>query len=101
MNESISKEKQVGFVTHYFTNIMVAVVELTDILEKGNTIHIKGATTDFMQKVESMQIEHNEISRAERRQAIGLKVKQLVHDHDMVYKVEGVDSSPKYTLKKP
>ena len=100
MNEAISKEKQVGFVTHYFTNLMVAVVELTDAIEKGSTIHIKGATTDFTQKVESMQIEHNEITKAERRQAIGLKVMQHVRDHDMVYKVEGVDTSPKYTPKK-
>ena len=100
MNEAISKEKQIGFVTHYFTNIMVAVVELTDALEKGSTIHIKGATTDFTQKVESMQIEHNEIAKAERRQAIGLKVNQHVRDHDMVYKIESTDSTSRYTPKK-
>ena len=85
--ESGSNEKQVGLVAHYYTNIGVAVVELSDTLQVGDKIHIKGATTDFNQKVASMQIEHNKIEKAEKGQSIGLKVKDHVREHDIVYKV--------------
>lgn len=83
--EPIQKEKQVGLVTHYYTHIMVAVVELSDTLKAGDTIHIKGATTDFTQKVDSMQVDHKSLAKAERGQAIGLKVKEHVREHDVVY----------------
>jgi len=79
-------EKQVGIVTHYYTNISVAVVELSATLKVGDTIHIKGATTDFTDKVKSIQIEHKSIEKAEQGQAIGLKVKEHVREHDVVYK---------------
>ncbi|MAE42605.1 hypothetical protein CMO93_02445 [Candidatus Woesearchaeota archaeon] len=48
--------KEVGKVTHYYTNIGVAVVELTGALKVGDKIRIKGATSDFEQTVDSMQI---------------------------------------------
>lgn len=83
-----SSEKQVGFVTHYYGQIGVAVVALVDVLGVGDTIHIKGASTDFVEKVESMQVEHKDITKAERSDEIGLKVIHPVHDHDMVYKLE-------------
>lgn len=86
--ESSSKEKQVGLVAHYYTKLGVAIVELSDTLNVGDTIHIKGATTDFNQKIESMQIEHNSVEKAERGQSIGLKVQDHVREHDAVYKVE-------------
>jgi hypothetical protein len=81
-------EKQVGFVTHFYSQLNVAVVQVVvDCLNVGDLIHIKGATTDFTQKIESMQIDHKSVARAERRQEVGLQVKQPVHDHDMVYRV--------------
>jgi len=52
------KEELVGKVTHYFGKIEVGIIELSKELKVGDTIHIKGSTTDFEQKVESMQIEH-------------------------------------------
>jgi len=77
---------EVGHVTHFFTRINVAVVELSTTLAVGDTILIKGPTTDFEQVVESMQIEHENIERAEAGQSIGLKVEQRVREEDIVYK---------------
>ncbi|MEM3627540.1 MAG: translation elongation factor-like protein [Candidatus Bathyarchaeia archaeon] len=77
---------EVGRVTHFFTKISVAVVELTAPLSVGDTIVVKGPTTDFEQVVESMQIEHKNVQRAEAGQSIGLKVVQRVREKDIVYK---------------
>ena len=77
---------EVGHVTHFFTKISVAVVELSATLAVGDTILIKGPTTDFEQVVESMQIEHENIERAEAGQSIGLKTEQRVREEDIVYK---------------
>ena len=80
--------KEVGKVTHYYTKLGVAVIELSDTLKVGDKIKIKGATSDFEQPVESMQIEHEKIEEAKAGQSIGMKVKEHVREHDVVYKVE-------------
>ncbi|HAW60600.1 MAG TPA: hypothetical protein DCW86_03940 [Actinobacteria bacterium] len=81
-------EEEVGRVTHYFTKLGVGVVEITkSILSVGDTIHIKGHTTDLTQKIESMEIEHEPVQSAKAGQSIGLKVKEHVREHDVVYKV--------------
>ena len=77
---------EIGRITHFFTKISVAVIELIMPLAVGDTIVIKGPTTDFEQVVESMQIEHNNVQRAEAGQSIGLRVAQRVRENDMVYK---------------
>ncbi|MEM0216839.1 MAG: U32 family peptidase C-terminal domain-containing protein [Candidatus Bathyarchaeia archaeon] len=77
---------EVGKVTHYFSKIGVAVVELKAPLAVGDRIIIRGPTTDFEQVVESMQIEHKNIEKAEAGQSIGLKVNQRVRERDIVYK---------------
>lgn len=77
---------EVGCVTHFFTKISVAIVELNASLTVGDTILIKGPTTDFKQDVESMQIEHENVEKAEAGQSIGLKVQKRVRVKDMVYK---------------
>jgi len=84
----LSEEKEVGKVTHYYTKIGVAVIELTDTLKAGQTIHIKGATTDFTQNAESMQIEHETVPEAKKGESIGMKVKDHVREHDQVFIVE-------------
>jgi putative protease len=81
------EEKEIGKVTHYFTKIGVAIVELTDELKVGDIIHIKGATTDFQQNVESMEIEHERVESAGAGQSIGLKVEERVRRGDTVYKL--------------
>jgi len=85
----LAEEKLIGKVSHYFTKISVGIIELEDTVKVGDTIHIKGATTDFTQQVESMQIEHESINEAKAGQSIGLKINEPVRENDKVYKVIG------------
>ncbi len=82
----MSERKQIGKITHYFSKIGVAVVELTGTMKIGDTILIKGAHTEFEQEVKSMQIEHENITEAGKGQSVGLKVDQKVHENDVVFK---------------
>lgn len=82
----MSEKKEIGKITHYFSKIGVAVVELTGTINVGDTILIKGAHTEFEQEVESMQIEHESLQKAGKGQSIGLKMIQKVHENDMVYR---------------
>jgi translation elongation factor EF-1alpha len=86
--ECLSEENivEVGRITHFFSKIDVAVVELTESLAVGDNILVKGPSTDFEQTVESMQIEHNNIQRAEAGQSVGLKLMQRAKERDAVYK---------------
>jgi putative protease len=77
---------KIGRVTHFFSKISVAVIELTTPLSIGDTIVFKGPNTDFEQVVDSMQIEHQNVEKAEAGQSIGLKVTQRVRETDAVYK---------------
>ncbi|HEX7482514.1 MAG TPA: translation elongation factor-like protein [Candidatus Bathyarchaeia archaeon] len=77
---------EIGYVSHFFSKINVAIIELTLPLSVGDHILVKGPSTDFNQKVESMQIDRKEIHRAEGGQSIGLKLAQLVREKDVVYK---------------
>jgi len=82
------EEKLIGKITHYFTNIGVAVLEMTSgKLNVGDKIHVKGATSDFEQKIDSMQVEHENVEKAKKGDAIGLKVDQQVRESDDVYLV--------------
>jgi putative protease len=86
----MAEEKKVGVVTHYFPRVGVGIVNLTDgDLKIGDKIHIKGHTTDFDQMVESMQIEHQNVEEAKQGAQVGIKVKDHVREHDVVYKVIG------------
>lgn len=80
------EEKLVGKITHYYGHIGVGIVELSDSLKIGDEIHIKGKSTDFEQVVDSMQIEHKNVSEAKEGEVIGLKVKERVREGDEVYK---------------
>ena len=86
--EYLSEESvvEVGYVTHFFAKINVAVLELKAALVVGDHIIIRGPTTDFEQVVESMQIEHANVERAVAGQSIGLRVAQRVSGKDIVYK---------------
>ncbi|OYT57191.1 translation elongation factor-like protein [Euryarchaeota archaeon ex4484_162] len=78
-----------GVVEHFFTKIGVAAIRITDgELKIGDTIHIVGATTDFKQKVESMQINKQPVDVAKPGDEIGIKVIDRVREHDVVYKVK-------------
>jgi putative protease len=82
-----AEEKPIGEVTHYFGKIGVMALELTDTLSVGDTIHVKGHTTDFVTTVESLQIEHESVAEAGAGQSVGIKVGEKVRVGDMVYRV--------------
>lgn len=79
--------KEIGKIVHYYTNLGVGIIELKGTLKVGDKIKIKGATTDFEQKIASMQIEHEKVEEAKKGKSIGLKTKKHVRQNDVVYKV--------------
>ncbi|MDH5391530.1 MAG: translation elongation factor-like protein, partial [Candidatus Bathyarchaeota archaeon] len=79
--------QEVGRVSHFFTKISVAVIELTATISVGDRILIKGPTTNVEQAVDSMEIEHEKVQRAGAGQSIGMKVKDRVRETDVVYKI--------------
>lgn len=81
------EKKLVGKITHYFSKIGVAVVELSGDVEEGDRIKVEGATTSFEQVIESMEIENEKVELATVGQSIGLKMKDRVRLHDNVYKI--------------
>ena len=81
-------EEEIGKITHYFSKINVGVLEISKgTLQVGDTIRIKGHTTDFYQKVESMQVEHNPVDSAKAGEPVGLKVESPVRENDIIFKV--------------
>jgi len=82
-------EQLIGKVTHYFSKPKVAAIEITEgELVVGDTIHIVGHTSDFTQRVESMQIEHAEVPSAKVGDRIGIQVAEHAREHDKVYRVQ-------------
>jgi len=79
--------QEIGKVTHFFTKISVAVIELKASISVGDRILIKGPTTNLEQTVESMEIEHEGVTRAEAGQSIGMKMDDRVRENDTVYKI--------------
>jgi hypothetical protein len=77
---------EIGYISHFFSKINVAIIELTLPLSVGDHILVKGPLTDFNQKVESMQIDRKEIHRVEGGKSVGLKLAQLAKEKDVVYK---------------
>jgi len=81
-------EEDVGRITHYFSKINVGVLELSKgELHVGDTIHFKGHTSDFYQKVESIQVENNPVDSAKPGEPVGIKVESPVRENDIVFKV--------------
>ena len=81
-------EKEIGKVAHYFGNISVAAIEITEkTLSVGDTIHIKGQTSDFTQTVNSMQLDGTPVQQASVGQTVGVKVTEHAREHDTVYQV--------------
>ncbi len=82
-------EEEIGRITHYFPKIGVAVVEITaEDLKVGETVRIKGHTSDFTQSVESLQKEHLSIPEIKKGDSAGMKVKEHVREGDKVFKIK-------------
>jgi putative protease len=85
----MAEEKEVGKVLHYFGKASAASIKLSGDLKVGDTIHIKGHTTDITQPIESMMIGQDPVTEAKAGDDIGIKVKDHVREHDVVFKVIG------------
>jgi len=79
--------KQIGEITHYFSHLGVGIFKFKRAVKVGEKIHIKGATTDFVQTISSMQYNHKEIKTAKKGQEVGIKVDEKVREGDKVYEV--------------
>ena len=80
-------EEEIGRVSSFFSRPVVAGIDLAACLKVGDTIHIKGHTTDFEVKVESMQVDNAEVQEADLGASVGIKVPDRVRHGDHVYKV--------------
>ena len=83
-------EKEIGFVSNYFSKISVAAIGITnDIVSVGDTLHISGSTTDYEFTVDTMQIDHNLVDVAKNGDDVGLQVPYKARKGDRVYKLVG------------
>ena len=81
-------ETEIGRVTHFFNHLSVAAIKITaGELKVGDTVHIKGHTSDFTQEVDSMQIDGKSVTEVTAGQSVGFKVIEHAREHDTVYKV--------------
>lgn len=81
----IAQGRKVGVVTHFYPKISVAVVNVLETIKQGDEIEIRGGSTNIKQRVESMQVEHQQVQEAQPGQSIGLKVNDRVREGDEVY----------------
>ncbi len=80
--------EKLGIVTHYFSKPKVAVIKLEKgKLSVGDTLLFHGHTTDFKQKIESLQIDHKPVQEVGRGKEAGIQVRARVRPHDEIYKV--------------
>ncbi len=78
---------RVGKIAHFYDRICVAVLDLTDVINVGDTIHIHGHITDFTQRIGSLEIEHQKIQSAGRGAEVALKMLEPVREGDVIYRV--------------
>jgi hypothetical protein len=84
-----SADERIGVVTHYYGHVSVAIVKLeTGTLRIGDMIRVRGHTTDFTQRVQSLEVEHAQVQEVRPNDDFGIKVIAAVREHDVVYKVK-------------
>jgi putative protease len=87
-------EVEIGRVTHYYNHLHVAVLKLAEPLEVGDLIHVLGHSTDFMQKVTSLQIDYHNVVGVHPGDEVALKVIEPVREHDVIYRVPKEEFEP-------
>jgi hypothetical protein len=86
--EPAASEERIGVVTHYYSHLSVAAIQLErGTLRVGDVIHICGHTTDFRQRVESLEVDHAPTTEVGPKDDFGLKVVDHAREHDVVFKV--------------
>ena len=87
--QPVPVEQRIGVITHYYGHLSVVAVQLEPgaTLRVGDAIHILGHTTDFTQKVESLEVNHAPVTEVAPNDDFGLKVTEHAREHDVVFKV--------------
>ena len=86
--EPAASEERIGVVTHYYSHLSVAAIQLErGTLRVGDVIHICGHTTDFRQQVEFLEVDHTPTTEVGPKDDFGLKVVDHAREHDVVFKV--------------
>ena len=86
--QPVPAEQCIGVVTHYYSHVSVAIIQLErGTLRLGDVIHISGHTTDFRQRVESLEVDHAPTTEVGPKDDFGLKVVDHAREHDVVFKV--------------
>ena len=80
-------EVEIGRVTHYYNHLQVAVLKLSAELKVGDRIHILGHSTDFMQRVTSLEVSHHSVTGVHPGEDVALRVIEPVREHDVIYRV--------------
>ena len=81
-------EEKIGIVEHFFNKVSVAAIKIIDgELKIGDTVHFVGSSTDFKQKIETMEINRNPVEIVKKGDEVGIKVCDRVREHDVVYKI--------------
>jgi translation elongation factor EF-1alpha len=86
MSEGHEPGDAIGKVDHYFGHVSVAAISLTQPLSVGDRIHVKGHTTDLVQTVASMELDHAPVERAAPGDDVAIKVDDHVREHDLIYR---------------
>ena len=85
-SEMSEQETEIGSVMTYYNNIGVAAIELTGNVKVGDTIIIRGYTTDVEHVIDNMEIDHKSVQEAKSGDEIGIKVASKLRKKDRVYK---------------
>lgn len=88
--DKTQSEEEIGKVKHFFSKVSAAGIEITSgSLSIGETIHIKGHTTDLTQTIGSMQVDNEPVDTAKTGDLVGIRMDDMVRENDIVYKVLG------------
>lgn len=77
----------IGVVDDYYSHVGVVAAVLKNSVQIGDRIHVRGHTTDIIQPVTSMQIEHADVQSAAVGGSVGIKINQKVRKGDYIYKI--------------
>jgi putative protease len=86
--EDTLSEQLVGTVTHFFKGPSVAVVKLTDAaIGVGDEVRFKGHTSDFTERITSMEVDHRKVEQAKKGDEVAIQVVARARPHDQVFKL--------------
>ena len=80
-------EVEIGKVTHYYNHLQVAVLKLNDSLKLGDRIHVLGHSTDLVERVTSMEVNHHVVVWVNPGEDVAIKVNEPVREHDVVFRI--------------